>query len=84
MAFVGFWMIPLALILSMFSPIIGFFETLTGKGQEEIALPYDAEKGIVWEYNEGDYAFVDCIKTEIKDGQQIFTFRDRLIITATN
>lgn len=77
MAFVGFWMIPLALILSMFSPIIGFFETLTGKGQEEIALPYDAEKGIVWEYNEGDYALVDCIKTEIKDGQQIFTFRGK-------
>lgn len=77
MAFVGFWMIPLVLILSIFSPIIGFFETITGKGQEEIVLPYDVEKGIVWEYNEGDYSFVDCIKTEIKDGQQIFTFRGK-------
>ena len=77
MAFVGFWMIPLVFFLSLFSPIIGFFETITGKGQEEIALPYDAEKGIVWEYKEDDYEIVDCIKSEVKDGQQIFTFRGK-------
>lgn len=77
MAFVGFWMIPLALLFSLFMPVISFFETLTGAGQEKIFLPYDAENGIVWEYNEDDYSIVDCLKSETKDGQQVFTFRGK-------
>ncbi|MBQ7957001.1 MAG: hypothetical protein IJ279_03095 [Clostridia bacterium] len=77
MAFVGFWMLPLAFFLSLFSPIIGFFETLMGLGVEEVALPHDPESGIVWEYKEDENDIFDCLKTEIKDGQQIFTFRGK-------
>lgn len=77
MAFVGFWMIPLMFIYSLFLPVIGFFETLTGVGQEKVALPYDPENGVVWEYKENDNDIFNCIKTEIIDGQQIFTFRGK-------
>ena len=77
MAFVGFWMLPLAFFLSLFSPIIGFFETLMGLGIEEVALPHNPENGIVWEYKEDDNDIFDCLKTEITDGQQIFTFRGK-------
>ncbi len=77
MAFVGFWMIPLAFLFSLFLPVISFFETLTGAGQEKVFLPYDAENGVVWEYNEDDYSIIDCLKSETKDGQQIFTFRGK-------
>ncbi len=67
----------LAPLLSVFAIFIGFFEMLTGVGTEKVVLPYDPENGIVWEYKEGDEAFIDCVKTEIKDGQQIFTFRGK-------
>lgn len=77
MAFVGFWMIPLMFLFSLFLPVIGFFETLTGAGQEKVTLPYDAENGVVWEYNEDDYSIIDCLKSETKDGQQVFTFRGK-------
>ncbi len=63
--------------LSVFAIFIGFFEMLTGVGTEKVVLPYDPENGIVWKYKEGDEAFIDCIKSEIKDGQQIFTFRGK-------
>lgn len=77
MAFVGFWMIPLMFIFSLFTPFISFFENLTGAGQEKLVLPYDPENGIVWEYKEDDYAIINCIKSEAKDGEQIFTFRGK-------
>ena len=67
----------LAPLLSVFAIFIGFFEMLTGVGIEKVVLPYDPENGIVWEYKEGDEAFIDCVKTEIKDGQQIFAFRGK-------
>lgn len=63
--------------LSVFAIFIGFFEMLTGVGTEKVVLPYDPENGIVWEYNEGEEAFVDCIKSEINGEQQIFTFRGK-------
>ena len=68
--------------LSVFAIFIGFFEMLTGVGTEKVVLPYDPENGIVWEYNQGEEAFVDCIKSEIKNGQQIFTFRGKAIFDA--
>lgn len=66
--------------LSIFAIFVGFFETLLGIGTEKVVLPYDPQNGIVWEYKEGDEAFVDCIDTEIKNGQQVFTFRGKSML----
>lgn len=68
------FLIPLMLPFMLFMSI---FDTVFGIGTEKVALPYDAENGVVWEYEEGDVAFIDCIKTTTKDGQQIFTFRGK-------
>lgn len=70
------FLIPL---LSVFAVFLGFYETMAGIGIEKTALPYDPQNGVVWEYQEGDEAYIDCIDTEIKDGQQIFTFRGKRI-----
>lgn len=77
MAFVGFWMIPLALIFSWLTPIISFFGGVMGVGQAEIVLPHDPENGIVWEYKSEDEAFIKLADDEIKNGQHIFTFMGR-------
>ena len=73
---VAIFLVPLMLPFMLF---IGIFDTAFGTGTEKVVLPYDPENGIVWEYEEGDDAFVDCIKTTTKDGQQIFTFRGKMI-----
>lgn len=63
--------------LSVFAIFLGIFDTLTGVGTEKIILPYDPQSGIVWKYKEGNEAYIDCIKSEITDGQQVFTFRGK-------
>ena len=65
--------------LSFFAVFLGFYETIAGIGTEKVVLPYDPQNGVVWEYQEGDEAYIDCIDTEIKDDQQIFTFRGKRI-----
>lgn len=70
----AFFLLP---FLSVFAIFLGIFETLTGVGIEKIVLPYDPQNGIVWEYKEGDEAYIDCIKSEIIDGKQVFTFRGK-------
>lgn len=75
------FLIPLLLPFMLF---MGIFETAFGIGTEKVVLPYDEESGVVWEYREGDDAFVDCIRTEIKNGQQIFTFRGKWMIDDSN
>lgn len=63
--------------LSVFAIFLGIFETVTGIGTDTVTLPYNPQEGIVWKYKEGDEAYLDCIKIEIKDNQQIFTFRGK-------
>lgn len=70
--------------LAIFGIIIGFFETLIGTGTEKVTLPYDAANGIVWEYKEGEEAFIDCIKTTTKNNQQLFTFRGKWDLDKNN
>ncbi len=74
MAFTGFWMIPLAFLFSLISPIIGFFGNIFGMGQAEVVLPHNPENGVVWEYKAEDEAYIKLADSEIKEGQQIFTF----------
>ena len=76
-AVTAIFLVPLLL---PFMLIMGLFDTAFGIGTEKVVLPYDEESGVVWEYREGDEAFVDCIKTTVKDGQQIFTFRGKRVL----
>ena len=80
-AVTAIFLVPLML---PFMLIMGLFDTAFGIGTEKVVLPYDEESGVVWEYREGDEAFVDCIKTTIKDGQQIFTFRGKVWFDPNN
>lgn len=73
-AVTAIFLVPLLLPFMLF---MGIFDTVFGIGTEKVVLPCDAENGVVWEYEEGDVAFIDCIKTTTKDGQQIFTFRGK-------
>lgn len=80
-AVTAIFLVPLFL---PFMLIMGLFDTAFGIGIEKVVLPYDEESGVVWEYREGDEAFVDCIKTTVKDGQQIFTFRGKGVLDDGN
>ncbi len=80
-AVTAIFLVPLLLPFMLF---MGVFETAFGIGTEKVVLPYDEESGVVWEYREGDVAFVDCIRTEIKNGQQIFTFRGKWMLDDGN
>ena len=89
MAFVGFWMIPLALIFSWLTPIISFFGGVMGVGQAEIVLPHDPENGIVWEYKSEDEAFIKLAEKSIetnrkKEYKKTSTFLHRIICKIKN
>ena len=61
-----------AFFASFFTP---FFGALTGTDSAQVILPYDENKGIVWEYDRVNDPYAKLTKTEIVDDTQIFTFR---------
>lgn len=63
--------IPLMFFGTIFSDISG---AIFGYPTEEIALPYDEEKGLVWEYDCVNDPNIELVKTEIRDGEQVFVF----------
>ena len=40
----------------------------------DIVLPYNPEKGVVWEYDNIDDPYIELVDTEIDGSKQIFTF----------
>ncbi len=66
--------LPILLIGSFFLNIFGF---VSGEDQTRIALPYDPEKGLVWEYDNKNDPYIKLHKTVIEDDEQIFCFRDK-------
>ncbi len=63
--------IPMIFFGTIFSDISG---AIFGYPTEEIALPYDEEKGLVWEYDCVNDPNIELVKTEIRDGEQVFVF----------
>ena len=61
--------IPMIFLGTIFSDISG---AIFGYPTEEIALPYDEEKGLVWEYDCVNDPDIELVKTEIRDGEQVF------------
>lgn len=62
---------PLYAVFVLFSSIFGI---VSGNNTANVALPYDPENGVVWEYDNIDDPYIKLTKTEIKDGEQIFYF----------
>ncbi len=65
------FIIPFVFLEVLFADITG---ALFGYPTEEIALPYDEEKGIVWEYDNVNDPNIELVKTEIRNGEQVFVF----------
>lgn len=63
--------IPLFLILFAGSSLIG---AVTGGDRTQVVLPYEPEKGIVWECDVPDET-VELVETEVNGNTQIFRFR---------
>lgn len=64
--------IPLFLIYFAFSSVIG---AVTGIDKTEVVLPYEPEKGIVWECDIQDDTPVELVETKIDGEKQIFIFK---------
>ncbi len=62
---------PLMFVGLIFEMIMGAF---IGYPTAQIELPYDEATGLVWEYDNVDDPYINLVKTEIKDGKQIFIF----------
>lgn len=65
---------PLFVVYAVFDGIIGY---ITGADQTKIALPYNPESGIVWEYDNKDDEFISLYDTVIEGDEQIFCFRKK-------
>ncbi len=63
-------------LYALFTMIASFFGIATGDNASKVSLPYDPEKGLVWEYDNVDDPYIRLKKTEIKDGEQIFYFTE--------
>ena len=63
--------IPIALILILASSLIG---AITGGDRTEVVLPYEPEKGIVWDCDI-PIGHVELVETEIDGETQVFYFR---------
>lgn len=66
------FIIPLFLIYFAFSSVIG---AVTGIDKTEVVLPYEPEKGIVWECDIQDDTPVELVETKIDGEKQIFIFK---------
>ncbi len=66
-----FFIFPIMLIGMFFSSLFG---AVTGNDKTKVELPYDEEKGLVWECEE-DASWFSVTDTEIDGDKQIFTFK---------
>ena len=73
-AFSIFLLVPIFLPILIASTIFGF---VTGNDRAEIVLPYEPEKGIVWECDL-DESFYKLADTEINGNEQIFYIRHKV------
>ncbi len=64
---------PLMFFGLIFEMIVG---AVVGYPTAQIELPYDEATGLVWEYDNVDDPYINLVKTEIKDGKQIFIFEN--------
>jgi hypothetical protein len=64
--------IPIAIILILASSLVG---SITGGDRTQVVLPYEPEKGIVWECDVQDYTPIELVDTEIDGNKQIFYFK---------
>lgn len=54
------------------------------KEYTEIALPYDKQKAIVWEYDNVNDDFIELVEVKTENGQQIFVFDQSDNTSASN
>lgn len=54
------------------------------KEYTELALPYDSQKAIVWEYDNVNDDFIELVETKTENGQQIFVFDQSENSSASN
>ena len=66
------FIIPLMFFGAAFSDIAG---AVFGYPTSDIVLPYDEEKGLVWEYDCVNDPNIELVETKIENGEQIFVFR---------
>lgn len=66
------FLFPLFLIYFAVSSVIG---AVTGVDKTEIVLPYEPEKGIVWECEIQEDSPIELVETEIDGEKQIFHFK---------
>lgn len=64
--------IPIAIILILVSSLVG---SITGGDKTQVILPYEPEKGIVWECDVQDDTPIELVETEIDGEKQIFYFK---------
>lgn len=66
----------LAPVMAAYFLLGGAFEAIFGSPTEEIILPYDEAKGIVWEYDDIDDPYINLKQVKIKGDEQIFVFEN--------
>lgn len=64
----------LAPLYALFVAISSIFGLAAGDNTAKVALPYNPQSGLVWEYDNVEDPYISLTKTEIKDGEQIFYF----------
>lgn len=68
------WMVFIIPVMVISMLIDTLFGAPLALNKAEIVLPYDPQKGIVWEYDNNDDPYIELVSTDIEDGEQIFTF----------
>lgn len=64
---------PAMIFEVLFSFISG---AISGYPTAQVELPYDEATGLVWEYDNVDDPYINLVKTEIKDGKQVFVYEN--------
>lgn len=66
--------LPIILIGALITNVFGF---ISGEDQTKIALPYNPDEGLVWEYDNKDDPYIKLHNTVIESDEQVFCFRDK-------
>lgn len=65
------FVMPFIMVFSIFG---GFISELFGKNLSEVVLPYEPEKGIVWEYDDFANRYFHLKEVNIEGDTQVFVF----------
>ncbi|MBQ4626268.1 MAG: hypothetical protein IJB45_03340 [Clostridia bacterium] len=57
--------------------VINMFGSITGLNVSEVVLPYNPDKGLVWEYDNENDRYIKLKSIEIENGEQVFSFVKR-------